>query len=136
VVEGQGAGEVIQAVLRHLQARCPSGCQLDVVTVSEGSPASTIPPDHPLVRAAEAVLQRESGRQAIHVRLGATVPVTSLFKETLGIATLMFGYNLPDEDVHAPNEFFRLKSMRDGARAWALLLSELGNYPPASFVSR
>jgi acetylornithine deacetylase/succinyl-diaminopimelate desuccinylase-like protein len=136
VVEGQGAGEVIQAVLRHLQARCPPGCRLEVVTVGEGSPASTIPPDHPLVRAAEAVLQRETGREAIHVRLGATVPVTSLLKETLGIATLMFGYNLPDEDVHAPNEFFRLKSMRDGAKAWALLLSELGNYPPASFASR
>jgi acetylornithine deacetylase/succinyl-diaminopimelate desuccinylase-like protein len=136
VVEGQDASEVIQAVLRHMQARCPPGCRLDVVAVSEGSPASTIPADHPLVCAAEAVLRRESGREAIHVRLGATVPVTSLFMETLGIATLMFGYNLPDEDVHAPNEFFRLKSMRDGARAWALLLGELGDYSPASFASR
>jgi len=136
VVEGQDASEVIKAVLEHLQERCPAGCQLDVITVSEGSPASTIPPDHPLVRAAEAVLRRETGREPIHVRLGATVPVTSLFKETLGINTLMFGYNLPDEDVHAPNEFFRLTSMHDGAKAWALLLSELGNYSPASFVSR
>lgn len=136
VVEGQDASEVIKAVLRHLQARCPAGCHLDVVTVSEGSPASTVPPDHPLVRAAEAVLRRETGREAIHVRLGATVPVTSLFKETLGIDTLMFGYNLPDEDVHAPNEFFRLTSMRDGAKAWALLLGELGNHSPASFHSR
>lgn len=136
VVEGQDASEVIQTVLRHLLERCPAGCHLDVVTVNEGSPASTIPPEHPLVRAAEAVLQRETGRQAIHVRLGATVPVTSLFKETLGIDTLMFGYNLPDEDVHAPNEFFRLTSMRDGTKAWTLLLSELGKYSPASFVSR
>lgn len=136
VVEGQDASRVIQAVLRHLQAHCPAGCQLDVLTVSEGSPASTLPPDHPLVRAAEAVLQREMGRQAIHVRLGATVPVTSLFKETLGIDTLMFGYNLPDEDVHAPNEFFRLQSMRDGARAWALLLGELADFPPAAFAAR
>lgn len=136
VVEGQDAGHVIQAVLRHLQEHCPAGCLLDVVTISEGSPASTIPPDHPLVVAAEAVLRRETGSRAIHVRLGATVPVTSLFKETLGIDTLMFGYNLPDEDVHAPNEFFRLQSMRDGARAWALLLSELANFSPASFSSR
>jgi hypothetical protein len=48
------------------------------------------------------------------VRLGASVPVTSIFKEMLGIDTLMFGFNLPDEDVHAPNEF-----------DWTLLLAEL-----------
>ena len=67
------------------------------------------------------MLERETGRKAIHVRLGASVPVTSIFKEMLGIDTLMFGFNLPDEDVHAPNEFFRLSSIQEGARAWTLL---------------
>lgn len=56
-----------------------------------------------MVRAAEAVLERKSGRPAIHVRLGATVPITAIFRQTLGIDTLMFGYNLPNEDVHAPD---------------------------------
>ncbi len=67
------------------------------------------------------------------MRLGATVPITSVFKETLGIDTLMFGFNLPDEDVHAPNEFFRLGSIREGVRAWTRLLDALGRYQPAAF---
>ncbi|MGJ7526120.1 dipeptidase [Variovorax sp. GB1P17] len=133
VVAGQDPRAVIHAVLRHLQRHCPPGCTLDVVAMNDGSPASTLAPDHPLVRAAEAVLERESGRRPIHVRLGASVPVTSIFKEMLGIDTLMFGFNLPDEDVHAPNEFFRLASIRQGTRAWTLLLSELAKHPPASF---
>ncbi|KAF1061490.1 MAG: Succinyl-diaminopimelate desuccinylase [Variovorax sp.] len=133
VVAGQDPGAVIRAVLRHLQAHCPPGCTLETVALHEGSPASTLAPAHPLVRAAEAVLERESGRRPIHVRLGASVPVTALFKETLGIDTLMFGFNLPDEDVHAPNEFFRLASIQQGARAWTLLLAELASYPPARF---
>lgn len=33
-----------------------------------------------MVRAAEAVLERKLGRQPIHVRLGATVPITAIFK--------------------------------------------------------
>ena len=57
----------------------------------------------------------------LRVRLGASVPVTSLFKKTLGIDTLMFGFDLPDENVHAPNEFFRLHSIRQGMRAWTPL---------------
>lgn len=133
VVEGQDSGAVIRAVLSHLQRYCKPGCTLDVVAMSEGSPASTLAPDHPLVRAAEAVLEREAGRHAIHVRLGASVPVTSIFKEMLGIDTLMFGFNLPDEDVHAPNEFFRLQSIQQGTRAWTMLLGELAKHAPASF---
>jgi acetylornithine deacetylase/succinyl-diaminopimelate desuccinylase-like protein len=133
VVAGQNPGAVIHAVLHHLQRHCPPGCTLDIVAMNDGSPASTLAPDHPLVRAAEAVLERESGRRPIHVRLGASVPVTSIFKEMLGIDTLMFGFNLPDEDVHAPNEFFRLASIQQGTRAWTLLLAELAKHRPASF---
>ncbi|BEP65850.1 MULTISPECIES: dipeptidase [unclassified Variovorax] len=133
VVAGQDPRAVIHAVLRHLQRHCPPGCTLDVVALNDGSPASTLAPDHPLVRAAEAVLERESGQRPVHVRLGASVPVTSIFKEMLGIDTLMFGFNLPDEDVHAPNEFFRLASIQQGTRAWTLLLAELAKHPPASF---
>jgi acetylornithine deacetylase/succinyl-diaminopimelate desuccinylase-like protein len=133
VVEGQDPRAVVRAVLRHLQAHCPASCTLDVVAMNDGSPASTLAPGHPLVRAAEAVLERETGRRPIHVRLGASVPVTSIFKEMLGIDTLMFGFNLPDEDVHAPNEFFRLQSIGEGTRAWTLLLAELATHSPASF---
>jgi acetylornithine deacetylase/succinyl-diaminopimelate desuccinylase-like protein len=133
VVAGQNPGAVTHAVLRHLQRHCPPGCTLDIVAMNDGSPASTLAPDHPLVRAAEAVLERESGRRPIHVRLGASVPVTSIFKEMLGIDTLMFGFNLPDEDVHAPNEFFRLGSIREGVQAWTRLLDALSRYTPAAF---
>lgn len=133
VVEGQDPRQIIQAVLTHLQRHCPPGCSLEIVTVSDGSPASTLAPHHPLVSAAEKVLEHDWRREPIHVRLGASVPVTSLFKETLCIDTLMFGFNLPDEDVHAPNEFFRLGSIPEGMRAWALLLDELGRYTPEAF---
>ncbi|MFM0433750.1 dipeptidase [Paraburkholderia aspalathi] len=134
VVTGQDPHSVLDAVLDHLKKQCPADCTLDVVATTVGAPASTLAPDHPLVLAAESVLRQVTGGEAVHVRLGATVPVTSIFKETLGIDTLMFGYNLPDEDVHAPNEFFRVKSIEEGARGWTLLLEELANYSPSLFV--
>lgn len=135
VVAGQDPAQSMRAVLTHLQSRCPAGCDLEVLSLSEGSPASTLAPGHPLVQAAEAVLVAATGIRPIHVRLGASVPITALFKEVLGIDTLMFGYNLPDEDVHAPNEFFRLQSLRDGLQAWACLMERLGRFSPADFRS-
>ncbi|SOE99624.1 Acetylornithine deacetylase/Succinyl-diaminopimelate desuccinylase [Burkholderia sp. OK233] len=133
LVEGQKSQDVISKILQHLRDHCPEDASLSIVHQHFGAPAATLPPDHPLVLAAETVLFEETGIRPIHVRLGASVPVTALFKETLGIETLMFGYNLPDEDVHAPNEFFRLTSIDEGVRGWARLFEGLATYPPDSF---
>lgn len=130
IVEGQDPRRVIGAVRAHLEAHCPRGASLTFRPPGDGSPASTLAADHPLVQAAERVLERQTGRRPLAVRLGATVPITALFKETLGIDTLMFGFNLPDEPVHAPNEFFRVASIAEGLRAWPQLLRELGGYAP------
>jgi hypothetical protein len=40
---------------------------------------------------------------------------------------------MPDEDVHAPNEFFRISSLHDGLIAWPLLLAQLARYKPGDF---
>ncbi|WP_423459479.1 M20/M25/M40 family metallo-hydrolase [Ottowia sp. VDI28] len=134
VVPGQDPGQIIRAVAAHLHEQTPPGCTLEVTELHEGARAATLVPAHPLVRSAEAVLTRSMQRRPIHVRLGASVPITAIFKETLGIDTLMFGYNLPDEDVHAPNEFFRRSSIRDGMRDWSALLEQLSHFAPADFT--
>ncbi|WP_339852994.1 dipeptidase [uncultured Nisaea sp.] len=135
VAAGQDPKRVADAVVAHLEAHCPEGVSLSFDRVGAGSPASTLAPDHPLVQAAETVLLRESGKQPIHVRLGASVPITSIFKEMMGMDTLMFGFNLPDEPVHAPNEFFRLESVPMGLRAWPQILRELAAFEPGAFRS-
>lgn len=133
IVPGQDPARVIEAVRAHLRDHCPPGVTLSFQNIGGGSPASTLAADHPLVLGAEKVLQAETGQRPIHVRLGATVPITAIFKEMLGIDTLMFGFNLPDEPVHAPNEFFRIESIAKGLRAWPLLLRELATFEPNAF---
>ena len=133
LVPGQDPGKARALVQAHLQARCPAGVRLTVEERGAGSPASSLAASHPLVRAGSTVLKRLLGRAPIPVRLAATVPITALFKTLLGIDTLMFAFGLPDEDVHAPNEFFRLSSIPLGLRAWVMLLDELGHVAPAAF---
>ena len=48
-----------------------------------------------------------------------------MFLEALGAYTVSFAFGLDDENVHAPNEFYRLSSLRRGQEAYALLLEEL-----------
>ena len=58
--------------------------------------------------------------------MGGTLPAATLFEEELGLKTLFFSFSTADERLHAPNEFFRLKSFRDGLVAWARLVEALG----------
>lgn len=136
LVPGQDPAAARAAVERHLRRRCPPGATLEVRVLGGGSPASSLPRGHPLVRAARRVMAALTGQEPVPVRLAATVPVTALFTELLGVETLMFGFGLPDEDVHAPNEFFHLSSIPLGLRGWAMLLDELGRVAPAEFSDR
>ncbi len=133
LVPGQDPQVARDTVVRHLQTQCPDGVRLEIISSTAGSPASSLDSRHPLVQAASLVLERLLGRAPVLVRLAATVPVTALFKQLLGIDTLMFGFGLPDEDVHAPNEFFRLSSIPLGLRGWVMLLDALAQVDPAAF---
>jgi acetylornithine deacetylase/succinyl-diaminopimelate desuccinylase-like protein len=124
----------LRALKDHLRAAVRPGVTLEFHGSDEGTPASDISSTHPLVRAARAVLKRETGQEPVEVRLGATVPITAIFRARLGIETLMFGMSLPDGDVHAPNEFMPVDAIRLGLRWWPALLAELAAYRPADFA--
>jgi len=133
LVPSQDPNKAALAVRRHLEAQCQPGVTLAFSEISGGSPAFSLAPDHPLLAAAMAVVERTTGRRPIATRAGGTLPITSIFKEMLGLDTLAFGFAMPDEDVHAPNEFFRISSLHDGLIAWPLLLAQLARYKPGDF---
>ena len=62
--------------------------------------------------------------------MGATVPIGTVLQEQLGVPTVFFSFSTSDEDYHAPNEFFRLESFRNGLVAWARLFARLGARSP------
>ena len=54
-------------------------------------------------------------------KIGGTLPATDLFERTLGAKTLFFSFSTSDENLHAPNEFLRIRRLREGMRAWEQL---------------
>ena len=123
-----------QRLVDHLERHTPAGVALSIAPDQGGVPAPTLPDDHPLLAAALRVQQRLHGRPAVPARMGGTVPITAIFREMLGMDSLTYGLAMPDEDVHAPNEFFHLSSFDEGLRSWPMLLSELGGLSAADFA--
>jgi acetylornithine deacetylase/succinyl-diaminopimelate desuccinylase-like protein len=122
LVPDQDPGRIADAVATHLEAHRPPGVRVQVDVNPGAVPAYSIPPDHPVVRAATAALRSVYlQNEPLLVRIGGSLPAATLFERVLGVKTLLFSFSTADERLHAPNEFFRLSRLDEGIRAWAEL---------------
>lgn len=128
LVPGQRPDAVADALERHIATHTPPGVRTEVRFEGGAIPAYTIDPDHPSIRAARAALEQVyPGQDVLLAVIGGTLPATVLFEEALGAKTLFFSFAYADEWHHAPNEFFRVRRLREGMRAWEILLRGLGS---------
>ncbi|AFZ69668.1 dipeptidase [Deinococcus peraridilitoris] len=125
LVPGQDPQHVTRQIIAHLHAQLPPGVTLEVQPSSHAAPAYHLPTQHPARSAAKAVLHELYGTPPLEVGMGGSIPVLDTFSRVLGIDTVFFSFAVGDEDIHAPNEFFRIERLAQGQRAWALLWQRL-----------
>jgi acetylornithine deacetylase/succinyl-diaminopimelate desuccinylase-like protein len=125
LVPGQTPDGAADAVVAHLRAHCPPGVALDIRRTRDGSVATLLDGDHPLLLACEDALQATTGRRPLRVRMGATLPLCEIVQRVLGIGTVMFSFATADEDFHAPDENWRESAIEEGFAAWVALVRGL-----------
>ena len=95
-----------------------------------GCPAYTIAADHPAIRAATPRSRRSTpASRSCWPASRGTLPATALFERVLGAKTLFFSFSTADEKLHAPNEYLRIRRLREGMRAWEQLWRLLADGP-------
>jgi acetylornithine deacetylase/succinyl-diaminopimelate desuccinylase-like protein len=85
-----------------------------------------VPLDSAAARAASAALEEVWGKPPLFKREGGSVPVVGLIKQIVGVPTLMMGFGLPDDNLHAPNEKQHLPTFYRGIETYIRLLARLG----------
>ncbi len=123
---GQDPERVAACLEAHLMARVPDWAMLVVEQTEPGTRAYAVPEDDPFQLAVERVVEQVHGAKPLRVGLGGTLPISAMAKQALGLETVTLSYAVADENIHAPNEFFRLSSFDDGLKAWPRLLAEIG----------
>jgi acetylornithine deacetylase/succinyl-diaminopimelate desuccinylase-like protein len=63
----------------------------------------------------------------VFLRSGGTIPVVNTFQQTLGIPTVMMGFALPNDRMHAPNEKFHLPNFFNGIATSVWFLAAIGS---------
>ena len=125
LVPDQQPEQIARCVAETLRQRAPRGVTLTVTVLPNAARPYRLPQDHPGNLAAARVLRRLYGREPFYTKSGGSIAILALFEQELGVGTVIFGFGLPDENFHAPDEFFRLAQFARAQLAWGQLLQEL-----------
>jgi acetylornithine deacetylase/succinyl-diaminopimelate desuccinylase-like protein len=90
-----------------------------------------INPQNPAVQAAKIALERGFGAQPILLPSGGSIPVVNLFKNHLNLETVLMGFALPDDGMHAINERFHLPTFFRAIESCLHFYHELAQSRPA-----
>jgi len=66
------------------------------------------------------------------MREGGSIPVVGQFQEFLGLETVLMGFGLPDDKIHAPNERFYLPNYYRGIETSIRFFHEYGHLDKTS----
>lgn len=80
------------------------------------------------VRAASRSLEAIWGKRPLFTREGGTIPVVGLVKEVLGVDSLLLGFGLPDDNIHAPNEKQHIPTFFRGIEAHIRFACEVSGH--------
>lgn len=125
LVPRQRPADIVAKLRRHLEQRCPAGVRLEFDDDHHGALAYRVPPENRFIRAAADTLADVFATPALVVGMGGTVPIVVTFRDVLGVDTVFFSFSTADENIHAPNEFYRPERFRLGMQAWARLWERL-----------
>ena len=125
LVPDQTPAEAFAQYKAFVQSLCPAGIALDVRLIHSGDPI-VVSTDNPYVRAATEAMHTVFATDTVFVRGGGSIPIVGDFIRSLGIPTILMGFGLPDDNLHAPNEKFHLANFHRGIESIIRFLSNVG----------
>jgi acetylornithine deacetylase/succinyl-diaminopimelate desuccinylase-like protein len=123
---GQRAAEIAAEAERLLREAVPDGAEL-FVHFDLAEPA-LFDANEPALQLAAGAFERACGALPAFVRLGGTLPLLSVLAEQ-GVPTIVSGFALGADAFHAPNESYRLESLRLGELTARELYRALADLP-------
>ena len=109
----------------YVEKIAPAGVEVEVRLISAGDPC-LVRVDNPYIQAATRALKEVWGKDTVFIRSGGSIPIVGDFDRHLGTPSVMMGFGLPDDCIHAPNEKFHLKNFELGIESVVRFLEEAG----------
>jgi len=124
LVPDQDPKEVHAQLNKYLEQHSPKDVRWEL-TAMAGSSASISDRKNMGVKAMSDALETIWGKQPYFRREGGSIPVVRDMQKILGLESVVCGFGLPDDNVHAPNEKMHLPTWYKGIEALVLFFCNL-----------
>jgi acetylornithine deacetylase/succinyl-diaminopimelate desuccinylase-like protein len=124
LVADQTPDEASAQIQKAIAKACPKGVTAEY-KVLHSAPPSLVNPDNRFIQAAAEAMSQVFGNETVYIRSGGSIPIVGSFAQHLGIPSVMMGFGLPDDNLHAPNEKLHLPNFFGGIEAVARYLEML-----------
>jgi len=125
LVPNQVPAEVFAQYKAYVESIVPRGVEVAVRLIHSADPI-VVSTDNPFVKAATSAMHEVFAKDTVFVRSGASIPIVGDFVRELHLPTLLMGFGLPDDNLHAPNEKFHLANFHRGIESIVRFLATVG----------
>lgn len=122
---GQDPDAIAPVFERLVREAAPGDADVDVERWSS-APPGLIPPDAPAIQLGLDAFERALGARPLLVRVGGTLPVVPALADK-GIPTVLTGFDLPEGNIHSPNERLLVEHIRLAVAAATELFRTFGD---------
>jgi acetylornithine deacetylase/succinyl-diaminopimelate desuccinylase-like protein len=127
LVSGQDPDKLAPGIIKWFQQKLSEHGVAGSALYDHGGLPFYCAPGHPILSVARNSLKKVFGKPVALTREGLSIPVTSLFAETLAAPVILAGLGLPDCQAHAPNESYPVQHLELGAEFFEEFLRALAN---------
>jgi acetylornithine deacetylase/succinyl-diaminopimelate desuccinylase-like protein len=125
LVPGMTPAKAFALYKAYVEKIAPKEVDVDVRLIHSGDPC-LIPVNNKYIQAATRALHEVWGKDTVFIRSGGSIPIVGDFDRHLGLPSVMMGFGLPDDNLHAPNEKFHLKNFELGIISLIRFMEEAG----------
>lgn len=113
LVPHQEPDKITELFSKHFRSIAPSSVEVKVTPHHGGRPVVT-PITSPEYKAAAEAMKKTFGKDPIPARGGGSIPIVALFKEILGVDSVLMGFGLNSDAIHSPNEHYGIFNFLKG----------------------
>src|SRR5882757_10974255 len=116
LVPGMTSQATFAKLKEYVASIAPRGVGVEVRMIHSGEPI-VIGTDNTYVRSATEAMHAVFGRDTVFIRSGGSIPIVGEFERHLKVPTVMMGFGLPDDNLHAANEKFKIANFHAGIQS-------------------
>jgi acetylornithine deacetylase/succinyl-diaminopimelate desuccinylase-like protein len=125
LVPNQDPDEILKRYAKYVKRLTPRGIETSIKVHSKG-PACVVGTNNRYIQAATEALHEVFKKDTVFIRSGGSIPIVTDFQDVLDIPSVMMGFGLPDDNLHAPNEKFHIPNFYRGIESIIRFFEKLG----------